>query len=170
MASFIQSKRGAATDSQAQANALIAQLAELKRLKQADEAEKRMVTDLESTMKHRDLGQENKIREMTQDDRKLSQADINLLREAEALKLQQAAEAHIEAKRHGWTNPKHAAQWSSTLETYAYPSIGHLAVRDVSTQHVLDILDPIWSTKTETATRVRQRIESEGIDSVDSLR
>lgn len=60
----------------------------------------------------------------------------------------------------GWKSAKHAGQWRSTLETYAYPEIGQLAVRDIDTPHILRILEPIWATKTETATRVRQRIES----------
>jgi integrase len=70
------------------------------------------------------------------------------------------AEAFIEAKRAGWSNVKHAAQWSSTLETYAYPTIGSLPVADVDTALVVKILQPIWATKTETATRLRGRIES----------
>ncbi|MGJ8590181.1 MAG: tyrosine-type recombinase/integrase [Yoonia sp.] len=57
------------------------------------------------------------------------------------------------------SNPKHRAQWRSTLTTYAYPTIGNLAVNEVSKEAVLSVLAPIWVTKTETATRVRQRIE-----------
>jgi integrase len=70
------------------------------------------------------------------------------------------ARALIEAKRPGWRNAKHAAQWVSTLETYAFPVIGHKAPADVSLADVLKILTPIWSTKTETASRLRQRIEA----------
>ena len=58
-----------------------------------------------------------------------------------------------------WKNEKHAAQWASTLRTYAEPVIGSLLVRDVSTAHVIRVLEPIWATKTETATRVRSRME-----------
>lgn len=54
----------------------------------------------------------------------------------------------------------HAAQLTSTLETYAYPIIGNLLVRDVDDAHVLKILNPIWATKTETASRLRGRIEN----------
>ncbi len=57
------------------------------------------------------------------------------------------------------SNPKHRAQWRSTLTTYAYPTIGDVAVNDISKEAVLSVLTPIWITKTETATRVRQRIE-----------
>ena len=57
------------------------------------------------------------------------------------------------------SNPKHRAQWRSTLTTYAYPTIGKVAVDEVSKEAVLSVLAPIWVTKTETATRVRQRIE-----------
>jgi hypothetical protein len=72
----------------------------------------------------------------------------------------QAAEALIESKRPGWRNAKHAAQWRSTLETYAYPKLGALDVQAVDTDAVLGVLRPIWTTKTETASRVRQRIEA----------
>lgn len=70
------------------------------------------------------------------------------------------AEALIESKRPGWRNPKHAAQWGSTLAAYAYPKLGALDVQTVDTDAVLDVLRPIWTTKTETASRVRQRIEA----------
>ena len=66
----------------------------------------------------------------------------------------------IETKRPEWRNEKHAKQWSATLETYAYPSIGRKLPADVSLADVKAILLPMWATKTETATRLRQRIEA----------
>lgn len=72
----------------------------------------------------------------------------------------EAAEALIESKRAGWRNAKHRAQWSSTLATYAYPKLAALDVKVVDTTAVLDVLRPIWAIKTETASRVRQRIEA----------
>jgi integrase len=72
----------------------------------------------------------------------------------------QCAEAYIEMHRQSWKNAKHAGQWSSTLERYAFPTIGTVAVGDVETSHVLRVLEPIWKTKTETASRVRGRIET----------
>ena len=72
----------------------------------------------------------------------------------------QAAEAYIDAHGDTWKNPKHRAQWVSTLETYAYPHMGQLLVRDVAQEHVLAALEPIWKTKNETASRLRGRIES----------
>src|SRR4051794_4485385 len=77
-----------------------------------------------------------------------------------ALTFKAAAVALIESKRPGWRNAKHAAQWGSTLETYAYPVLGRLDVKGVDTQAVLEVLRPIWTTKPETASRVRQRIEA----------
>lgn len=59
-----------------------------------------------------------------------------------------------------WKNRKHAAQFLSTLQTYAVPVLGSLAVADITTGHVLRVLEPIWLEKTETASRVRSRIES----------
>ena len=71
----------------------------------------------------------------------------------------QAAVAYMAAHESGWRNPKHAQQWANTLTTYAYPTIGELDVGDIALPHILSILEPIWSTKTETASRVRNRIE-----------
>lgn len=73
----------------------------------------------------------------------------------------QAAEDFIANNEAGWSNAKHAAQWASTLATYAYPTIGNTAVADITTAHVLEVLkaDNFWTAKPETASRVRQRIE-----------
>ncbi|UXB22755.1 integrase arm-type DNA-binding domain-containing protein [Stenotrophomonas maltophilia] len=72
----------------------------------------------------------------------------------------EAATAYIAEREAGWTNPKHAGQWTSTLETYAKPVLGDLRVDRVDTDHILAVLRPIWTSKTETASRVRQRIEA----------
>ena len=79
---------------------------------------------------------------------------------ARAVTFAEVAEAFIKTNRAGWRNEKHAAQWAATLATYAYPVIGSMPVGEVETVHVLAILEPIWSTKPETATRVRGRIEA----------
>jgi integrase len=71
----------------------------------------------------------------------------------------EAAQSYIAAHQAGWRNEKHRQQWSNTLATYAYPVIGDLACNEISIDHVLRILEPIWSEKPETATRVRGRIE-----------
>lgn len=79
--------------------------------------------------------------------------------QAAALSFQKAAEAYIEAHKDGWRNDKHTKQWTATLTTYAYPKIGALLVQDVGLPQVLSVLEPIWTTKTETASRLRGRIE-----------
>jgi integrase len=66
----------------------------------------------------------------------------------------------IEDNKSGWSNAKHADQWANTLKTYADPVIGRMAVADITTTHIIKILNPIWTTKTETASRVRSRIEA----------
>lgn len=71
-----------------------------------------------------------------------------------------AARELIESKRSGWKNAKHAAQWTSTLETYAFPKLGRLQIGKLQTADVISALTPIWSDKPETANRVRQRIEA----------
>jgi integrase len=70
-----------------------------------------------------------------------------------------AALAYIAAHEAGWRNAKHAQQWKNSLQAHAYPVIGALSVRDVELSHITKILDPIWQTRTETATRLRGRIE-----------
>ena len=60
----------------------------------------------------------------------------------------------------GWRNAKHRAQWTSTLATYAEPHIGTMPVDEIGTDHVLAILNQIWTAKPETASRVRGRIEA----------
>lgn len=59
-----------------------------------------------------------------------------------------------------WRNQKHAAQWKSTLEQYAMPSLGSLFVDDVTRDDILSVLEPIWKTKPETASRLRGRLEA----------
>lgn len=71
----------------------------------------------------------------------------------------QAAEAYIAAHEAGWKNEKHRYQWRQSLESYAYPAIGNLAVGTIGADEVLSVLKPIWEVKTETASRLRGRIE-----------
>ena len=71
----------------------------------------------------------------------------------------QCSKSMLEAKGHGWKNDKHRAQWSATLQTYASPVLGSMPVGDIEMAHVLRVLSPIWTVKTETASRVRGRIE-----------
>lgn len=78
----------------------------------------------------------------------------------QALTFEQAALQCIAARQHEWKNEKHRHQWASTLKTYAYPVIGKLPVDRITMELVLQVLEPIWTTKTETATRLRQRIET----------
>lgn len=70
------------------------------------------------------------------------------------------AKEYIAAHRGGWKNAKHAAQWGSTIATYASPIIGSLPVGSIDTALVVKVLQPISQEKTETATRLRSRIES----------
>lgn len=70
------------------------------------------------------------------------------------------AETYIGANEGSWRNDKHRQQWKNTLATYVYPVIGELPVAEVGTAHVLQILEPIWKAKAETASRVRGRMET----------
>ncbi len=78
---------------------------------------------------------------------------------AAATTFQDAALAYIAAHEGGWKNDKHRTQWTSSLENYAFPVIGALALDAIDTPHVLAVIEPIWKSKTETASRVRGRIE-----------
>jgi integrase len=79
---------------------------------------------------------------------------------ARGISFREVAERYIEAHRPGWRNAKHAGQWTSTLATYAYPAFGELSVSAIDIGAVMRVLEPLWRTKTETASRVRGRIES----------
>lgn len=81
-------------------------------------------------------------------------------RQAKPKTFKDAALELIESKRSGWKNAKHAAQWTSTLEAYAFPSLGRMQMTNIATADVIGALKPIWSEKPETANRVRQRIEA----------
>jgi len=70
------------------------------------------------------------------------------------------AASYIRAHRHGWKNYKHRRQWVSTLKTYARDKIGKKTVDQITTDDVLNVLKPIWKSKTETAKRVQGRIEN----------
>lgn len=85
--------------------------------------------------------------------------------EAQAAKIagvtfRHVAEAYIAANESSWRNDKHRQQWRNTLASYVYPVIGELPVADIATGHVLQILEPIWQEKPETASRIRGRIET----------
>lgn len=110
-------------------------------------------------------------REKAQEARKLVKAGVDPIeqkKEAAAAQVAppaertfaECAEAYVASMSAEWDNAKHAAQWSSTLATYAYPVMGSLPIKDVALSHVLDVLEPIWREKTETASRVRGRIEA----------
>jgi len=79
---------------------------------------------------------------------------------APSLPFRECASKYIEAHRSSWKNAKHAAQWESTLAHYAYPIMGNMLVADIDTDEVMRVLEPIWTAKTETASRLRGRIES----------
>lgn len=70
------------------------------------------------------------------------------------------ADAYIDLKWKEWKNAKHRAQWSASLEAYAYPHLGAMAVCEIGTEQVLAVLQPIWNDKPETASRLRGRIEN----------
>ncbi len=83
-----------------------------------------------------------------------------LLAAQSALTFDEAAERFLANKLAEFRNDKHSAQWKSTLKTYASPIIGAMPVDQVGLTDITDILTPIWTTKTETAKRVRGRIEA----------
>jgi integrase len=82
-----------------------------------------------------------------------------VLQSAKAMTFRQCAEAYVAAHKAGWKNQKHADQWSATLQTYAYPVLGDVSIQAVDVALVMKVLDPIWAAKTETASRLRGRIE-----------
>ncbi|KVN95465.1 integrase [Burkholderia ubonensis] len=80
--------------------------------------------------------------------------------QASEITFAEAAKQFIHSRAHGWKNAKHADQWRNTIAEYAEPVLGKMLVRHITREHVLQVLDPIWSAKTETASRLRGRIEN----------
>ncbi|MBF0383833.1 MAG: integrase arm-type DNA-binding domain-containing protein [Magnetococcales bacterium] len=89
--------------------------------------------------------------------RRLTAAKIEA---AKAISFAECAASYIETHRTGWKNAKHAKQWGSTLSTYVYPVFGDLPVAEINVGLVMRAIEPIWTTKPETASRVRGRIEA----------
>jgi integrase len=79
---------------------------------------------------------------------------------ADAMTFGEVAEMYIAAYEQSWRSPKHRQQWHSTLRDYVLPAIGDLPVGSVDTGAVMKIIEPLWREKTETASRVRGRIEA----------
>jgi integrase len=79
--------------------------------------------------------------------------------EARRRTFRQVAEAFINSQESGWRNVKHRNQWRQSLGSYAYPVFGDMAIENIRTSHVVDALQSIWLSKTETASRLRGRIE-----------
>ena len=77
-----------------------------------------------------------------------------------SLSFDEAVERYLKTNSAGWKNAKHSSQWSNTLATYASPHIGDRAVSEIDLQDIVAILEPIWATKSETASRLRGRIET----------
>jgi integrase len=82
------------------------------------------------------------------------------LEAAKTISFRECAEAYITAHRAGWRNPKHAAQWPATLSSYVFPVFGSLPVHAVDVALVMKAIEPIWTEKPETASRIRGRIEN----------
>lgn len=81
------------------------------------------------------------------------------LEAVKAMTFEAAAKSYIKAHQASWKNEKHAGQWSSTLSSYAFPVLGSLPVEEIDTGLVMRVLEPLWTTKPETASRLRGRIE-----------
>jgi len=93
-------------------------------------------------------------------ERKREAASQLRAQQATAITFKAAAETYVTAHGDAWKSAKHLAQWTGSLKNYAFPVIGDLQIQDVGQEHVLKILEPIWKTKTETASRLRGRLEA----------
>jgi integrase len=82
------------------------------------------------------------------------------IHDAKTLTFRHCAERYIAAHSENWTNAKHAAQWTTTLEAYVMPILGGVPVAAVDRALVIRVLEPVWKTKTPTASRLRGRIEA----------
>src|SRR5215831_4611246 len=89
-----------------------------------------------------------------------AQRGHRMLEAARAMTFNKCAAAYIEAQTAGWKNGKHGEQWRSSLRNYASPVFGSSPVQAIDLALVMKALEPIWTTKPETASRVRGRIEA----------
>lgn len=94
------------------------------------------------------------------EEKKIKAASIKAEQSKDVMTFDKCAAKYIEAFAPEWRNAKHADQWRNTLATYASPIIGSIDIAKIETSHVFQIIQPIWKTKTETANRVRARIET----------
>jgi integrase len=92
-------------------------------------------------------------------DARQQQKVVNALARAQQMTFEQAATECIKVKSAEWKNLKHKQQWENTLTTYVYPTLGKVPMHLITIEAVFGVLNPIWLDKTETATRVRQRVE-----------
>jgi hypothetical protein len=97
---------------------------------------------------------DDKIDPLAERDRQIVQKELEIQRT-----FRECAKAYIRDHTNDWKSKKHCAQWSATLEAYAYPYIGDMQVADISVGVIRKVIEPIWLKKNETADRVRSRIE-----------
>jgi integrase len=91
---------------------------------------------------------------------KAARRQAQRLSAAKGRTFREVAEEFIGHKEAGWRNAKHRQQWRNTLCTHVYPVLGELLVAAIDTGLVVQVLDPIWTKKPETSSRVRGRIEA----------
>ena len=93
------------------------------------------------------------------EERKAAKAAL-VVGQRRGLTFSDATNKYLAAKLDAFKNPKHRQQWQNTLATYAKPELGNMLVQDITVQDMLRVLEPMWWVKTETASRVRGRIEA----------
>lgn len=92
-------------------------------------------------------------------DKRAALQDLQSLKAMAAVAFKSEAERYISTHRQSWKNPRHTQQWSHSLRDHVYPLLGEVPLASIDTEHVLDVLMPIWNTIPETAFRLRNRIE-----------
>lgn len=120
------------------------------------------VADVSLAQAREKAGEARKLQREGKDPLEARKADERAaeLEAARVVSFKDAAGRYINAQRPSWRNAKHASQWENTLRDYAFPVFGKVPVADVDTGLVMKALEPIWTAKPETASRVRQRIEA----------
>lgn len=138
--------------------------------RQSDKSGKSWVLRIQVDGKRKDYGlgalrdlSLSEARERASAWRKLAKAGLNPSDEAKRLRarkktFEEVARAYHEEHKPYWKNPKHAEQWINTLETYVFPTLGNVSVDRIDAAEIQSVLLPIWTTKPETARRVKQRI------------
>jgi len=117
------------------------------------------LSDLSLKEAREELKKHRKVLRESKDPIQVRNARVRDIQVNQQWTFENCANTFVSSNQAAWKNSKHNQQWRNTLQRYAFPVLGHLPVEDIAIDHILEVLKPIWETKTETASRLRGRME-----------